>query len=316
MKRTAVAVVALLVAGACTGGDDAGPSPTTRATTPTSIVDYTGVVLPDVGGETTTTIDEKGRARLVGSVTGPRGPVAGATVRIERLVAGREVRTDVVAAADGRWELKDVPGGRYRVRAFLAPVYAQTAPEIRFLADREEHSFDLTVEDQRGLIVRSAVAPDQPVVDGAVNLVVLVAQRTVSEDGIVRASPLGGSFVELLGLGRWVLRDDDGSTTTSSTLPGVTTTTSDENARGPSSGTFLSDTGQARFELRCVRGGAPGLALRVPVLLAPEPAPPGTGSTTTTAAEPVESTEDVALELPACTNPEATTTTSASTTTP
>jgi hypothetical protein len=313
-RALGAAAVALVLTGACTGDDDAGPSPTTEAATPSSIVDYSGVVLPGVGGETTTTIDETGTARLVGTVTGPRGPVAGATIRIERLVAGREVRKDVIAAADGRWELKDVPGGRYRVRAFLAPVYAQTSPEVRFLADDEEHTFDLTVEDQRGIVVRADVAPDQPVVDGDVNLVVLVAQRTVSPDGVVRSSPLDGSYVELLGLGRWVLRDDDDGTTSTTTFPGITSTTVDDGA--PSSGMVLSDGGRARYELRCERGGAPGLALRVPVLLAPEPAPPGTGSTTTTAAEPVQSREDVALELPDCSDPEATTTTTPSTSTP
>ena len=315
MRRPLAALVVALVAAACTGDDDAGPSPTTEAATPTSIVDYTGVVLPGVGGETTSTIDEKGKARLVGTVTGPRGPVAGATVRIDRLVAGREIRKDVVTAADGRWELKDVPGGRYRVRAFLAPVYAQLEPEVRFLADGEEHTFDLVVEDQRGLVVRSDVAPDQPALWGDVNLVVLVVQRTVSQDGVVRSTPVAGTFVELLGLGRWVVRDDTTGTTDTTLLPGqsTTSTTLDE---GGSTGTFLSNGGIARFELRCQRTGDPGLTLRVPVVLAPEPSPAGTGSTTTTTAAPVQSSEDVRLELPACTDPEATTTTSPSTTEP
>jgi hypothetical protein len=314
VRRHLVApAVALVLAAACTSGDDAGPSPTTQATNPTSIVDYTGVVLPGVGGETTSTIDETGTARLVGTVTGPRGPVAGATVRIDRLVAGREIRKDVVAGADGRWELKDVPGGRYRVRAFFAPAYAQTTPEVRFLSDDDEHTFDLKVEDQRRLVVRADVAPDQPVLDGDVNLVVLVVQRTVSPDGIVRSTPLSGSFVELLGLGRWEIRRDD--TTDTTTLLGTTTTTVDDG--GSTSSTFLSEAGRARFELRCVAGGEPGLTLRVPVTVVPEPAPSGTGSTTTTASEPVASNEDVPLELPACIDPEATTTTtSPSTTTP
>ncbi len=313
MKTCTLAVVALLLAGACTGDDDAEPSPTTESPTRTSIVDYTGVVLPGVGGETTSTIDETGTARLVGSVTGPRGPVAGATVRIDRLVAGREIRKDVVTAADGRWELRDVPGGRYRVRAFLAPVYAQVQAEVRFLADGEEHPFDLVVEDQRRVVVRADVAPEQPVLDGDVNLVVLVAQRIVAPDGVVRSSPLSGTFVELLGLGRWVLRDDDSSGTTDTTLlPGQSTTTTLDDG-GSSSGTFVSDAGSARYELRCVQAGEPGLTLRVPVVLAPEPVPPGTDSTTSTSAEPVQRTEDVSLDLPACVDPASRTTTTPST---
>src|SRR5690606_1191562 len=106
-----------------------------------SVVDLSGVALPVVAGETTSTLRETGTARLVGTVTGPDGPVAGATVRIERLVAGREVRTDVTTASDGRFALDGVPGGRYRVRAFLPPDLAQTAPELRFVADGGEHAF-------------------------------------------------------------------------------------------------------------------------------------------------------------------------------
>ena len=154
-----------LLAGACTDDKDGGPSPDPDATTSTSLTDYTGVDLPGVGGETTTTIDEKGTARLVGTVSGPSGPVAGATVRVDRLVAGRVVRHDVLTRRDGRWELRDVPGGRYRVRAFQPPLYAQDGADLRFLADGEEHTFDLQVEDQRGVVVRADVAPDQPLVD-------------------------------------------------------------------------------------------------------------------------------------------------------
>jgi hypothetical protein len=316
VRRFAVLVGALLLGTACSSDDDAGPSPTTRETTPTSLVDFSGVVLPGVGGETTTTIDEKGTARLLGTVRGPGGPLAGATVRIDRLVAGREIRHDVVTAADGRWELKDVPGGRYRVRAFQAPRYAQPEAELRFLADGEEHTFDLTVEDQRGVVVRADVAPDQPRLGGDVNLIVLVVERTVSADGIVRSTPMGGTFVELLGLGRWVLRDDGGGTDGTDGF-GLTTTTTFDDGGSQSTGVFLTELGRARYELRCESAGAPGLSLRVPVIITPDPAPPGTGSTTTTAPEPVETTEDVPLELPACVDPATTTTTTTpSTSTP
>jgi len=302
----ALALVALVGAGC--SDDDAGPSPTTEATTPTSLADYTGVVLPGVGGETTTTIEEKGTARLVGTVSGPDGPLAGATVRVDRLVGDREVRHDVLTGPDGRWELRDVPGGRYRVRAFLAPVYAQTKAEVQFLTDGDEHTFDLKVDDQRGVVVRADVAPDQPLLDDAVNLVVLVVQRVVGDDGVVRSSPLGGTFVELTGLGRWVTRDDRGSAPTDDS----TSTTFDDASGGSlDQGAILSDAGRALFELHCVAAGAPGLALRIPVLVVPPPAPAGNGSTTTTTTT-APSTEEVALELPACVDPGATTTTPSS----
>ena len=306
MSRLGVLVVVVALLGACTDGEDSGPSPRPEDVTPTSVVDYTGVVLQGVGGETTTTIEEKGTARLVGTVTGPSGPVGGATVRIDRLVAGREVRREVVTAADGRWVLEDVPGGRYRVRAFQVPRFVQTSAEIRFLADGEEHAFDLRVEDVGEVVVRADVAPDQPRVGGAVNLVVLVAQRSVSPDGVVRSTPLRGTFVELVGLGRWVLRDDSATGFT-----GETTSTT-FNGTAFDAGVVLSDGGQGRFELRCEQAGAPGLALRIPVLVAPAPAPAGSPTTAT----PAPTTQDVALDLPDCAEsaPAPTTTTTVATT--
>ncbi|MFL6205289.1 MAG: carboxypeptidase-like regulatory domain-containing protein [Acidimicrobiales bacterium] len=308
--RAVVALVALaLLAGACTDHDDADPSPDPDPTSSTSLSDFSGVDLPGVGGETTTTIEEKGTARLVGSVTGPSGPVAAATVRIDRLVAGRVVRHDVLTGPDGRWELRDVPGGRYRVRAFQPPTYAQKGAEVRFLADGEEHSFDLKVEDQRGVVVRADVAPDQPLLDDPVNLVVLVVQKTVTPDGMVSSQPVANAFVELTGLGRWVVRDDSSQTDGGATDDSTTTTFDDTSSLDE--GAVLDGSGRARFELRCAAPGAPGLALRIPVLVVAEPAPPASGSTTTTS-QPTSSTQEVALELPDCIDTRSTTTTTTS----
>jgi hypothetical protein len=302
--RPVIAVLALTaLVGAGCRGDEAGPSPTTEATTTTSLADYTGVVLDGVGGETTTTITERGTARLTGTVSGPSGLLPGATVRIDRLVGGHEVSRDVLTGADGRWELRDVPGGRYRVRAFLAPVYAQTKAEVQFLTDGDEHTFDLKVDDQRGVVVRADVAPDPPTLDNPVNLLVLVVQRVVGDDGVVRSSPLSGAFVELTGLGRWVTGDDLPTEPTDDT----TSTTFDD------AGTFdqpatLSAAGHALFELRCVEGGAPELALRIPMLVIAPPVAADPASTTTTTAP---TTEEVALDLPACVDPASPTTTTA-----
>jgi hypothetical protein len=243
----------------------------------------------------------------VGTVSAPSGPLGGATVRIDRLVAGRVLRHDVITAADGRWELRDVPGGRYRVRAFQAPTYAQPTAELRFLVDGEEHSFDLRVEEQGGLVVRADAAPDQPQVDAPVNVVVLVAERTVSPDGIVRSTPLSGVFVELTGLGRWVAREDaDVGAGTGDT----TSTTFDDGFSDM--GQVLGGDGRARFELQCVAPGDPRLSLRVPVQVAPDPAP--TGGSTTSSTAPRQSVEEFALELPSCADPESTTTTTSGST--
>ncbi len=311
--RVAVVIALGIGIGACTGGQDAGPGPTTDPGASTTLVDRSGIVLAGVAGETTTTIVETGHATISGTVRGPSGPVGGATVRLERLVAGHEIRTDALTAPDGSFAVTGVPGGRYRVRAFLAPRLAQVVPDVRFLEDGKEHVFDLVVEAQSGLLVRADVAPDPPLLGQAVNLVAVVTDRTVDADGIVRAEPVRGISVELVGLGRWVLRDDaadSSTTTTSSTSTSVpfesTTSTTAPERSGPSPVDRTDASGQVRYRLRCERVGAPGLALRVPVTLAPV-----AGSS-----EPRSGTQTIVLELPPCVERASTTTTGAPATTP
>lgn len=313
-----LAVVSALVAASCTGDDDAGPSPTTDPTVPTTVVDRSGISLAGVRGTTTSTVVETGTTAIRGTVTGPNGPVGGATVRIERLVAGREIRNEVPTDGSGAYSLTGQPGGRYRVRAFLPPTLAQLKPEVRFLAAGRDHTFDLRVEQQSGLVVRADVAPEPPLEGRAVNLVALVANRSVGTDGVVRAVPVVGTTVELIGLGRWELRrsgeppddDDTASTSTSLGTPTSSSTTSTTAARRAASPVARTDSaGRVRYELRCVSAGDPGLALRIPVTVTPPTNPDGTPGT------PQTTTQTVSLDLPACIDPTAVTTTTAASST-
>jgi hypothetical protein len=210
-------MVVALVAGCSDGTFDKLPRPEGEAastTSTTALAELSKVVLPGVPGETTTTIDAgPGRAALAGTVTGPDGPVAGATVRVERLVGDGAARTDVVTAADGTWTLPRIKGGRYRVRAFRAPDMAQTRSEVFLLEGDEERRLDLRVEAFGAVSVTRAIAPNPPPVDEPANLVVRVVRRTVDPDGVVRAEPLVGLTVELFGTGRWSLGSTNPTTT-------------------------------------------------------------------------------------------------------
>lgn len=311
MKRLlAGTVAALLLAGACSGGDgDAEPGPPTGPTSSTTEVDRSGIALAGVPGTTSSTVVERGTASLTGTVQGPSGPVPGATVRIERLAAGREVRTDVLTGADGRFLLPDVPGGRYRIRAFLAPTLAQLKPEVRFLEDGAVHDFALTVDQQGGLVVRADVSPDAPTLGRPVNLVAVVSTRAVDGDGIVRWTPVVGATVELAGLGRWILRDDFATTSTTFDFEVTTTFTPARTTVARTDG-----DGAVRYELECVEEGAPALFLRVPVRQAP-PASTDPTAVTTTTLVPQVTLQAIDLDLPACVDARSLVTTTTVTTT-
>jgi hypothetical protein len=105
-----VASLCLLVVAACSGG--AGkrlipPPPDTVAklTTAPPGSDFSGVPLNPVEGRP---VADKvaitgGDASLSGLITGPEGPVAGATVRVERFVGDAIAHLDVISNGDGTW---------------------------------------------------------------------------------------------------------------------------------------------------------------------------------------------------------------------
>lgn len=223
--RPAVRVAALVSAlttlvTACVGGDPfeplAVPPPSPDlSTTTTAPPDYRGVALAPVEGTTTTTEVEMGPgpAALAGRVDGPDGPVAGATVRLERLVGDASGMLDVTTGDDGTWRAGDVLGGRYRVRAWLAPELAAIEPQILFVAGNETTSVDFVVERFRPTVVDLAVAPDPPVVGTPTNVLVRVASQVVDDTGVVRVSPRPGQAVVLGAGGSWSLLGSEVATT-------------------------------------------------------------------------------------------------------
>ncbi len=92
--------------------------------------------LPSMGG---------GRSRMNGIVYGPEGPVAGATVRIERHTLDGFVSADVGTGADGRWSATGLRGGRYSIRAFLPGSLTSGAPEVFLLEAGDKLALDITM---------------------------------------------------------------------------------------------------------------------------------------------------------------------------
>ncbi len=297
MKARALVVALAVVAAACSDDHDAGSGQRPSEDLSEPVVDYSGVALEGVPGSTSTSILTSGRTTIRGSVSGPAGLVPGATVRIERLVGGQEQRTEVLSGPDGRFEVGGLPGGRYRVRAFLAPALALVTPDVRFLRAGEEHTFDLAMTDQRGVVARAAVAPDPPYLGENVNLAVVIASRSVDADGVVRSTPVGGIRVELDGLGAWTLRARD--VPRGPLEPRVTSTT--EPSLASSRVAFTDGSGQVLFQLTCQQPGAPGLSVLVAVTFTP-PAVEGQPLPA-----PEQRLERLELTVPECVDPTATT---------
>ncbi len=242
-------------------------------------------------GSTTTSVDEQGTATLDGTVSGPGGLVVGATVHIEHLVGGAVIPHDVQTGPDGRFALANVPGGAYRVRAYLPPALAQTTPDVRFVDDGKETTYQLTVEDQRKVVARAAVAPATPYVGDDVNLAVVVANQTVGTDGIVRSQPLVGLRVELTGLGAYQLA----TASPPRSLRGTTTTTAFSFVDPTVA--FTDGNGQVTYALQCASASTPSLALAVTVTVTPatvagQPPP-----------VPTQQVQQLPLAVPTCIDP-------------
>jgi hypothetical protein len=285
----ALAIALGLSAASCSGHGSADLKPHPLPGSATSVVDYSGVSLPRVPGTTSTsTVVEHGTATIDGTVGGPGGLVPGASVLAEHLVGRQAIPHLAQTGADGHFAIQGIPGGAYRVRAFLPPALAQTTPDVRFIDDGKETTYQLTMEDQRKVVARAAVAPSSPYVGDDVTLAVVVANRTVDQTGLVQSVPLNGLQVELSGLGAYQLA----STGRPSSTRGSTTTTA-FSFTSPTMA-FTDAQGQASFDLRCASSGTPTLELLVTVTVTPAPVqgqPPPV---------PTQQVQHLPLDVPTC----------------
>jgi len=225
MKR-AIGLLLLLATVACSRDDPFDPLPkpdpideSTTTTVPEP--DLTGAPLSGVRGTTTTIVAiGPGPLTIVGRVEGPDGPVAGATVQLERLVGDSSAFAVVPTAADGTWNIANVLGGRYRVRAWRRPDLAVARTQVVFFESGPQRAIELRLEPVGGVRVDAVIAPDPPQVEQLANLKVRVAERSVDEVGVVRDVPRPGVLVELAGSGAWTVSSsnplvtgEDGSVT-------------------------------------------------------------------------------------------------------
>lgn len=291
-------VVVVVFASTCTapGAQTLPPPEPTSSTQPeptTTSIDRSQIVLQPVAGETTTTLTETGDAVLGGVVAGPGGAVPGATVRIERLVGDAVQTWQVQAAQDGRWALEGLPGGRIRVRAFLAPTLTMTEPEIFFLRDGETREVRLQLRPHQGLDVRAAAAPGAPTVGQEVNLAVRVLELVVDSEGVARTRPVVGTTVRLRWSG-WTRVDGVPSAGTGADDDGSDEIDGFETTRRSQGDEVTGSDGVALYTFRCDRASSvsatavlgAGAQEQVFPLEVPSCGPRPTTTTTTTTSTP------------------------------
>lgn len=210
-----VAVVVLAAACSSRGGD--GATSTTSSTlpllpspdrpTPVSVPE--GFVVPDTRMAVLLPVKGKrastpplpifgGTSRLSGTVTGPDGPVGGATVRVERVVGDRVASTDVTAGGDGTFTVAQLLGGRYRVRAWLRPSLAATEAAVAFLAAAGGSAeVEIRVSRFDGRQLQAVLDSAEPRVGEPVTLRALYVQQSVDEAGIVVGDGIAGTQVRV-----------------------------------------------------------------------------------------------------------------------
>lgn len=203
-----------------------------------------------------------GTVTVAGTVTGPGGAVAGATVRIERFVGEAVGAVDLKTDAAGGFALSGAPGGRYRVRAWQAPTMAQLGSQVAFLTDGEQRSFALQLSAPSG----SEISPDWSsagwIIGNKPVISVTVLRPYVTSEGRVELSGHAGLPVAL---------------TVGGTLVGSAAATT-------------NGDGVASFEVTCAAIGPATANLRVGTwaqdLTVPACAPVPTTTTTTTTTVP------------------------------
>jgi hypothetical protein len=134
------------------------PPPEIGALRVVEAADTRGALLPVLGGGDAPPPPalQGGSATVSGTVSGPGGAVAGATVRIERFLGESVGSVDLQTDANGGFALRGAPGGRYRVRAWLPPTMAQLGSQVAFLTEGEQRAFALQLTAPSG----SEVDPD------------------------------------------------------------------------------------------------------------------------------------------------------------
>ena len=179
-----------------------------------------------------------GRSEVNGVVNGPDGPVAGATVLIERFVGTASAAITTTTDGSGQFSVGSLLGGRYRARAWLAPSLTAVDAATGFMADGDHLSFTIGVERHDAVSLQLAPAVAGLIVGQPSAVNGLLTQESVDGNGIVHTAGVGGIAVILA---------SGGSLSTAAPNPAST---------GPD--------GRVQWNVTCVTAGSIGVNATVP----------------------------------------------------
>jgi hypothetical protein len=133
-----------------------------------------------------------GEASVVGTVSGPSGPVDGAIVRVERVVGKDVASQDITTTGGGSWGVTMILGGSYRVRAFRPPEFGTSPTESFFLAANERKVVELRMPAAGGDRITATVSPNPPRVDQTAIITIQIGVARVDDQGRPAVTPRPG----------------------------------------------------------------------------------------------------------------------------
>ncbi len=187
-----------------------------------------------------------GHATVSGVVTGPAGPVGGATVRIERWVGTASGSINVSTDGGGRFAAGNLLGGHYKVRAWLQPSLTTFKAATGFVADNGRLTANVSMEQHDAYVVQLAARTGAITVGQPFAVVTLVTQETVDPNGIVLPVPVPNNSVSLSVDGGMVIAGANPATTDAG---GTATWTLTCQAPGGYSATVSSPNGSRSLAL-------------------------------------------------------------------
>lgn len=131
------------------------------------------------------------------STTAVPSPLQRAVVRLERHTTQGTGVLELPVDGQGRWRADNLPGGRYRLRAWIPGLATLVQPVVFFLEDGDvtTHRLELVGVDPSPRLELADGGPMYVGLDAQVGVV--ASRRWIDEDGFVVTGPMTGASISL-----------------------------------------------------------------------------------------------------------------------